>query len=86
MLKKQLVEKVPISPILAQINDVLVNLIASVNILEKSCPKGCIFFPSIATLHFVVKVQRTSNVPFDVSFHSCVFKPLILLCCFEMKK
>jgi hypothetical protein len=40
LLKKQLVEKIPISFILAQTNDVSVNLVTCVSFLEKVCPKG----------------------------------------------
>lgn len=40
LLKKQLVEKIPISPILVQINDVSINLVIGVSILEKVCLKG----------------------------------------------
>jgi hypothetical protein len=43
LLKKQLVEKIPISPIFAQNIDVSINLIIFVSFLGKVCPKSCIF-------------------------------------------
>jgi len=47
LLRKHLVEKIPISPILSQINDVLVNLVTCVNFLEKNFPKGRIVFQAL---------------------------------------
>jgi len=44
LLKKQPVEKVFINPILAQTNDVLINLVTCVSFLKKVCPKGCNVF------------------------------------------
>jgi hypothetical protein len=47
LLKKQLVEKVHVSPISMQINDALINLIIGVNFLGKVCPKSCIIFQAL---------------------------------------
>jgi len=86
LLRKQLVEKIPISPILTQINDVLVNLVTCVNFLEFFFPKGRIVFQVLPpfTLWLYI-VQRTCNAPFDVPFHSSVLNLLFYLG-FEMKK
>jgi hypothetical protein len=50
LLKKKLVEKIPISPILVQINDVSINLITGVSFLEKVCLKGHIVFQALPLL------------------------------------
>ncbi len=44
LLKKQLVDKVLVSPIPAHIYDVLVNLVTCVNFLRNVCPKSCVVF------------------------------------------
>jgi hypothetical protein len=52
MLKKQPVEKVFVSPILMQTNDVSVHLVIGVIFSKKVCPKGHIVFqaPPLLTL------------------------------------
>jgi len=47
LLMVELVEKVPISLIPMQINDVSINLVIGVNFLEKICPKGHIVFQAL---------------------------------------
>jgi hypothetical protein len=67
-LKKQLVGKVLVSTNFVQSNDVLVNLVIHVSFLRKVCLKKSHRFPSIATFHSMVVVQRI-GVPLNVSFH-----------------
>jgi hypothetical protein len=47
LLKKQQVEKIPISPISVQNIDVSINLAIGVSFLRKVCPKNCIVFQKL---------------------------------------
>lgn len=44
LLKKQLVEKIPISSIFVQFNDVSINLVIGVSLLKKVCRKSHVVF------------------------------------------
>jgi hypothetical protein len=47
LLKKLLIEKIPINLIFAQINDISINLVTHVNFLENIFPKGHIVFQAL---------------------------------------
>jgi hypothetical protein len=84
LLKKQQVEKIPISPIFVQNIDVSINLAIGVSFLRKVCPKSCIVFqklhcfPKVATPHSMVAIQRI-GVLLDVFFIFFIMEFLILL-------
>jgi hypothetical protein len=50
LLKKLLIEKIPINLIFAQINDISINLVTHVNFLENIFPKGHIVFQALPPL------------------------------------
>jgi hypothetical protein len=55
MLERQLVEKIPITLIFMQINDVSINLLIGVSFPKKICPNIRLHrFPSVTTPNFMV--------------------------------